>query len=121
MAELKLRFPRVALYIFAGLLVWAADFLFVYVFAAIACARGFADATVLGIGVVPLASVLATIVAGAVSLAIVARGRREIRPAAAESANGDFLAGLAAIAALFALIAIGFTSLPALLVGACGT
>jgi hypothetical protein len=120
MAELKLRFPRVALYTFAGLLVWAADFLFVYVFAALACARGFADATVLGIGVVPFASASATIVAGAVSLAIIACGRREIRPAAVESANGGFLVGLAAIAALVALIAIVFTGLPGLLLGTCG-
>lgn len=120
MAELKRRFPGVALYTFAGLLVWAADFLFIYVFAAIACARGFADATVLGIGVVPFASALATLVAGAASLAIIACGRREIRPAAEETANGGFLVGLAAIAALVALIAIVFTSLPGLMLRTCG-
>jgi hypothetical protein len=114
------RFPRTALFIAAGLLIWAADFLFIYIFAAVACARGYADATVLGLGIVPLASGLATLIAGAASLAIITRGRGEIGPANEESANGGFLAGLAGIAALFALIAIIFTGVPGLLLRTCG-
>ena len=120
MAELKQRFPRTALYTTAGLLVWAADFLFIYAFAAIACARGFAGASVLGIGIVPLASIVATLAAAAVSIAILVAGKRELRPAAADAGNGGFLAGLAAIAALLALIAIVFTGLPGLLLRTCG-
>ena|SRR5688572_13394850 len=114
------RFPRTALHTVAGLLIWAADFLFIYVFAAVACARGFDEMTLLGIGIVPLASIISTLIAAGASLAIVMAGRQETRPAAADSANGGFLAGLAAIAALIALIAIVFTGLPGLLLGTCG-
>lgn len=113
-------FPRTALFVTAGLLIWATDFLFIYVFAAIACARGHAGATVLGIGIIPLASTVATLAAAGACLGVVMAGRREARPAAAESANGGFIAGLAAIAAALALIAIVFTGLPALLLQTCG-
>jgi hypothetical protein len=120
MAELKRSFPRTAFYAAGGLLIWAADFLFIYVFAAIACARGYADTTVLGIGIVPLAGAIATLLAAGASAAIFLAGRREARPAVADSANGGFLPGLAAIAALLALIGIVFTGLPALLLRTCG-
>jgi hypothetical protein len=113
-------FPRTALFIASGLLVWAADFLFIYVFAAVACARGFADATVADMGIVPFASTIATLGAAGATFAIVARCRREMRPAAADAANGGFIAGVAAVASLLALIAVVFTGLPALLLGSCG-
>ena len=44
----------------AGLLVWGAHFLFVYVFTALACARAFADLRLIGIGIVPMAILAAT-------------------------------------------------------------
>src|SRR3546814_15575902 len=47
----------------AGLLIWAAHFLLIYGFAALACARGFADVRLLGAGVVPLIVGAATAVA----------------------------------------------------------
>jgi hypothetical protein len=118
MAELKRTFPRTAFYAAGGLLIWAADFLFIYAFAAIACARGYEDTTVLGVGIVPLASVVATVIAAAASGAIFLSGRREARPAVADAANGGFLPGLAAIAALLALIAIAFIALPGVLLQA---
>jgi hypothetical protein len=111
-------FPRTALFIAAGLLVWAADFLFIYVFAAIACARGFADVTVLGIGIVPLASFSATALALAATGAVIVSGRR--RAATGDRSNGAFAGGLAAVAALLAVIAIVFTGLPGLLLRTCG-
>jgi hypothetical protein len=121
MAQLSRRFPRVALATFAGLLIWAADFLFIYVFAAVACARGYAGVTVLGIGIVPLASTVSTLIAAAASAAIVFAGRREARPVKNENASDpNFLRGLAAIAALLALIAIVFTGLPGLMLRTCG-
>lgn len=46
-----------------GLLVWAAHFLFVYVFAALACARGFASASLFGFGIVPATIVGSTAIA----------------------------------------------------------
>ena len=118
MADLTNRFPRTALFTAAGLLIWAADFLFIYVFAAVACARGYANATVLGAGIVPLASFVATVFALAATGAIIAAGAR--RAGRTGSGNGAFLGSLAAIAALVALIAIVFTALPGLMLRTCG-
>jgi hypothetical protein len=118
MADLTDRFPRTALFTAAGLLIWAADFLFIYIFAALACARGFADVTVLGAGIVPLASFVATVFALGATGAIIAAGAR--RAEKTGSGSGAFLGALAAIAALVALIAIVFTGLPGLLLGTCG-
>jgi hypothetical protein len=42
------RFASTTFLITGGLLVWMADFVFVYVFVAVACARGFADIVILG-------------------------------------------------------------------------
>ena len=117
MADLTDRFPRTALFTAAGLLIWAADFLFIYIFAAVACARGFADVTVLGAGIVPLASFVATVSALAMTGLIIAAGAR--RAGKAGSGNGAFLGALAAIAALVALIAIVFTGLPGLMLRTC--
>ncbi|MGH8176397.1 MAG: hypothetical protein ACREV5_09070, partial [Steroidobacter sp.] len=57
------RFTPTAFFIWGGLLIWAADFLFVYVFAALACARRFADERVAGFAIVPFATTAASIVA----------------------------------------------------------
>ncbi len=121
---MELRFSRTALSVAAGLLIWAADFLFIYVFAALACARGFSQTTLLGLGIVPLASTVATLLAGAASVAVIAAGSR--RAAAARAYAGDqatalvFLGRLATIVAMLALIAVAFVGLPGVLVrGVC--
>jgi hypothetical protein len=118
------RFPRTTLTVTAGLLIWAADFLFIYVFAALACARGFAHTTLLGLSIVPLVSTIATAVAAVASGALIVAGAR--RAAAATSHAPDdatpalFLRRLAMIVAMLGLIAIALTGLPGLLVtGTC--
>lgn len=113
-----MRFPRTALFTAAGLLIWAADFLFIYIFAAIACARGYADLTVFGAGIVPLASFVATVIALVATGLVIRAGAR--RAGAGGASSGAFLGGVAAIAALLALIAILFTGLPVLLLRTCG-
>lgn len=118
MAGLTRGFPRAALFAAAGLLIWAADFLFVYVFAAIACARGFDGVTVLGARVVPLASAAATLVALIATGLVIAAGAR--RAATGDPSNGAFLGAVAMATALLALIAIVFTGLPGLLLRSCG-
>jgi hypothetical protein len=114
------RFPRAALFTTAGLLIWATDFLFITLFAAIACARGFADGTLLGIGIVPLVSVFATVIAAAATCAVILTASQGGRADPEEPSNGDFLGRLSMIAALVALIAIAFTALPALVLRTCG-
>jgi len=111
-------FARTALFITAGLLVWAADFLFIYVFAALACARGFDGASVLGIGVVPFASAVASAVALSLTAALVVAARR------GSGRRGDGARAFTVRAALavsaLALIAIALTGMPGALVrGTC--
>lgn len=91
-------FARTALFACAGLLIWAADFLFVYVFTAIACERGFGQA-------VPWASTGAGVVAAAATTAVIFTGVR----------RKTFIGGLAASVAALALVAIAFIALPGLL------
>jgi membrane protein DedA with SNARE-associated domain len=52
------RFTTIVFLIWGGLLTWAGYFLFVYVFAALACARQFHHLTVAGIDVVTFATLL---------------------------------------------------------------
>ncbi len=109
-------FSRTALSVTAGLLIWAADFLFIYVFAALACARGFSHATLLGLGIVPLASIVATLIAGTASVAVIAAGARRAGAAGDQAPALVFLGRLAMIVATLALIAVAFVGLPGVLV-----
>jgi thiosulfate reductase cytochrome b subunit len=103
-------FVRWALYLGSGLLIWVAQFLFSYVLAALACARGFADESLAGMGVVPLGVSVASLIAiagcGGVMYQALARSRR---------AGGDetarFLHFVAGAVAAFALTGIGWTAL----------
>ena len=111
-------FARTTFFITGGLLVWAADFLFIYVFAALACARGFVDVSVMGVGIVPFASAAATLVAASATAMLIAwavRGRRRAGEARVFVVRAAFGAGV------LALIAVLLTGLPGLLVtGTCG-
>jgi len=107
------RFAPTFFFISAGLLIWAADFLFLYVFAALACARGFDDAIVLGIGAVPLAVGVATTIASAVTGAVLISALRGDEQGPSSS---RFLQRLALGLAVLALVAIVWNGLPALLV-----
>ncbi|HWK50400.1 MAG TPA: hypothetical protein VNR40_10965, partial [Steroidobacter sp.] len=69
-------FTRTAFLILGGLLVWMADFVIVYVFAAVACARGFADVSWLGVPIVVSMTLLISLIAGAVTVLIARRGYR---------------------------------------------
>jgi hypothetical protein len=100
--------------IWSGLLIWAADFLFVYVFAALACARGFADVRVFGIEVVSLTTVLVSGVALAATALLLVR----IRKRAAQIQSDQrvrFVSFLVTALAVLGAIAIAWTTLPPLL------
>ena len=91
-----------ALRISSGVLVWALHFALVYGFTALACARGFAAAAPWAVGAATLAATLAT-------LAIIVT-----------HLSGDFIRWLTAGVAAFALLAILWEGIPALLVAPCG-
>jgi len=92
------RFSRAAFVAVGGLLIWAADFLFLYAFGALACARGF-DAHIAWV------SIAANLIAAAATLVWILVVRR----------RQGFAAGLAASTAALALIGIAFIALPSLL------
>ena len=106
-------FPRTVVLVSGAVLAWAADFLFIYVFAAVSCARGF-DMTVAGYDAVIVASVGATLVALAVTLALLGFARRRLRRDAEA-----FEPRMSLTIGLLAAIAIVFTGVPVWLVGSC--
>ena len=105
--------PRIATTFFTlagGVLAWAAAFLASYVTAALACARGFADTTVLGLEIVPLAVGVASFAALAGIAGVAAKARAGAMDAA--------LREVALIVCLVGVAGVLWNALPALLVGA---
>lgn len=112
------RFATTAFLLLGGLLVWMANFVFVYVFAAIACARGFADASVLGLPIVTMMTLLASLLAGAVTLSIARRGYRLLSQAERDGYM-RFVGFVAVAGGVIALVALVMLVVPALAVSAC--
>ena len=108
------RFTNTMLRAWGGLLAWAGYFLLVYVLIALACERGFADARIGGVALVPFVAVTALVPALAVTvwLATWARRRARLEEAPAGSRFADFLGW--ALGAL-AVLALAWTALPSLL------
>lgn len=95
-----------------------ADFVFVYGFAAVACARGFSDVSWFGLPIVTLMTLLASSVAGAVTVLVVRRGYRLRRDEAADERE-RFIGFVTLASGGLALIALVLLVLPALVVSAC--
>jgi hypothetical protein len=111
-------FARTTFFVTGGLLVWAADFLFIYGFAALACARGFHTESMFGIEIVPFASAAATVVAASLTTVLVLRAFRSRHRRAGETRT--FIVSAAVGAGALSLIAIVLIGLPAaLLRGTC--
>ena len=101
----------------APLAVWAVHFLAIYGLTALACARGFAAQRVLGIEVVALGIAVATLIAAAALVLVIARALGGRRRGADDSE--DFLRWMSAAAGALALVAIVWEALPALVVPVC--
>lgn len=112
------RFTSTTFLLTGGLLVWIADFAFVYVFAAVACARGFADVDVLGLPIVPVVTTLASLCAGLATAWLLRRGYR-IRSGPAIDESQSFIGFVALATCVIALIALAMLILPPLLTSAC--
>ena len=117
------RFVPKLVFMLGGLIVWAAHFTAVYGLNALACARDFVGWRVLGIGVVPLGVIAATVLALAAAGWILAQALRWRGPWGGESrgdASNEFLRYATASLAGLSLIAILWDGLPALIVPPCG-
>jgi hypothetical protein len=105
----------------APLVIWTVQLGFIYVFTALACARGFADAQVLGFAVVPFAIVAATVLslggAGA-SLVLAWRESRVVAGDRLRPTDG-FFNYMALVLGAVSLAAIAWNGLTVFFVAAC--
>lgn len=112
------RFTATSFLLLGGLLVWMAEFVFVYVFAAVACAKGFAGASVLGLPVVTLAALLASILAGAITVMIVRKGYR-LHSNRGMDEHTRFIGFVTFACGALALVALVLLVMPVLVMSAC--
>ncbi|MET0533945.1 MAG: hypothetical protein ABW171_06940 [Steroidobacter sp.] len=112
------RFAATTFLLAGGLLVWVADFAFVYIFAAVACARGFASVDILGLPLVPVVTTVASLSAGAVTAWLLRRGYR-IHHDTAIDEHDSFIGFVALATCIIALVALVMLILPPLLIRAC--
>jgi hypothetical protein len=112
------RFTATTFLVLGGLLVWIANFVFVYVFAAVACARGFADASLLGLPVVTLVTLLASLIAGAITVFIVRRGYL-LHSAAEMDEHSRFIGFVTFASGALALVALVLLVMPVMVMSAC--
>ena len=107
------RFTSTTLLITGALLVWLADFAFVYVFGAVACARGFSH-------LVPAVTTVASLSAAAMTVWLLRRGYRAHRVSAIDE-HSRFIAFVTFATSVIALVAFVLLLLPPLLIKACET
>lgn len=112
------RFLSTTLFIAGSLLIWIADFTIVYVFAALACARGFADVRVLGLPTVPVVTILSSIVSAIATFVLFHKAALILRDTAA-SEHSRFIGFVALTTSVLAMIALVLLALPPLIVSAC--
>ena len=115
------RFISKTFFLFGGLLIWATHFMFVYSATAVACARGLADITVLGVGLIPLTVILATVLAllatGWLLYAALTWGG-PLRGEPRDPGN-VFVRQITLALTLLSMIAIVLSALPSLIVPPC--
>lgn len=107
-------FTSTAFFVWSGLLIWAAYFLFLYIFVALACARGFSDVRIAGLAIVPVVAVVGGALALLAAIAAAVRALRHLRTRDSTPTT-RFIASMALALSLLASIAIVWTLLPALL------
>jgi hypothetical protein len=104
-------FTRTTLRMCSGVVIWGAHFTAIYAFAALACARGFAQTQWLG------ANIIVWVIGGATLIALAAILVMLIP--ALRAARDSFENWMTAAVAALALVAIVFETLPVLMVPAC--
>lgn len=109
-----------SLFALAGLLIWSLHFGAIYVFQALACARGFAGREIAGIGIVTVFIAAVTLLALLSSAAVLVAGWRTAAGTAELSDHDEFLRRLAMLIAGLAIVAIVWEALPILMMPACG-
>jgi len=106
--------------IVGALLAWMGAFTFVYVFAAVACAKQFADTQILGIPIVPVVTIATCVVTAIVSVVSLRKGLALLRAQAADE-HERFLGFVALATSGIAIFALVLLVLPPLVMSACRT
>jgi hypothetical protein len=118
------RFVPTTLYLTAGLLIWAANFLVTYVWVALVCARGWADVSVIGISVTAAGVLIPTVLAIAATGMVLYRARARYQANGKNKAERDssrFIDFIAAAGAGVSLIAIVWNAFVAAVPSGCGS
>ena len=103
-----------------ALLTWMAHFTLVYVFAAVACARGFADLRVLTLPIVPVFTIAASLLAAGITIALVRRGYSQLSRTALDE-HSRFIGFVVFATGVIGLVGLVWLLLPSLVVSACAT
>jgi hypothetical protein len=104
----------------SGLIIWTAQFTAIYGITAVACARGYGQSTLFGVGIVPLAIAAATSVAFAICGLVLVRALGERRRRRDDPHPTDrFLQDATILISGLSLVAIAWQGLPALCVPSC--
>ncbi|MBM1170835.1 hypothetical protein [Microvirga arabica] len=104
-----------------GMIAWAVQFTVIYGATSTLCGRGWADATLLGVGVVQftiLAATIAAFVPAAILLVVSLREERQRRDQPA-SATDSFLSQASVLINGLSLVAILWNGVPAFILPAC--
>lgn len=109
------RFTPTTFFIWSGLLIYALDFLFVYVFAALACAKRFTHVRWLDLPLVPLATTLSGVLAAAAIGVVIGIAMRRNRMDANADEHTRFIRFLAIAGGGLSLLALLWLTLPPLL------
>lgn len=106
----------------AGLAVWAGHFTALYAVSAVACERGLAERSLLGLPWVPALVGLATLVALALLGLVLRPALADPGPAWTEGGEAEprFTRWFAGSTAILAMLAVVFQAVPALLLPGCG-
>lgn len=114
-----LRLTPVTGYLLGGMILWVGAFTGSYALAAVVCARGLADFSVLGIAILPFSIGLITLVALAGTGLIGAVAYRRIPRTAGDSGLPGFVRSLALLVALMAFVGIVWNGLPVVFFATC--
>lgn len=109
------RFTPTTFLIWGGLLLYALNFLVVYIFAALACAKGFAHGKWLGMSPVPLVTTISGLVAAAAISAVMWSAAGGNRREQCADEHTRFIRFLAIAGGFLSLLAVVWLTLPPLL------
>jgi hypothetical protein len=115
------RFAPTIFFIWSGLLIYALEFLFVYVFAALACARRFTHVQWLGMPLVPLATTVSGALAVTAIGAVMWIAARRNRMEANTDEHTRFIRFLAIAGGGLSLLGLLWLMLPPLLLSSACT